>query len=54
VPTADRLSHSRAGRGLALALLGLSVVSVAYPTWNPWTMPWIQQWLIHAGWSPAP
>jgi len=29
-------------------------VSVAYPTWNPWTMPWIQQWLIHAGWSPAP
>ena len=54
VPMADRLSHSRAGRGLALALLGLSVVSVAYPTWNPWTMPWIQQWLIHANWSPVP
>jgi hypothetical protein len=54
VPMADRLSISRAGRALALVLLGLSVVSVAYPTWNPWTTPWIQQWLIHAGWSPAP
>jgi len=35
---------------VALALLGLSVVSVAFPTWSPWTMPWIQQWLTHAGW----
>jgi hypothetical protein len=50
VPAADRLAGGRLGRGLALCLLGLSVVSVAYPTWSPWTAPWLQQWLTHAGW----
>jgi len=50
VPAVDRLAGSRVGRAVALALLGLSVVSVAYPTWSPWTTPWIQQWLSHAGW----
>jgi hypothetical protein len=50
VPAADRLAGSRVGRVVALALLGLSVVSVAFPTWSPWTMPWIQQWLTHGGW----
>ena len=54
VPAADRLAGSRAGRVLALALLGLSVVSVAFPTWSPWTSPWIQQWLTHAGWIGSP
>ena len=51
---ADGLSVSRVGRGVAMVLLGLSVVSVAYPTWNPWTQPWIEQWLIHAGWLATP
>lgn len=50
VPAVDRLSRSKPGRGLALLLLAVSVVSVAYPTWSPWTMPWIQRWLTHAGW----
>jgi len=50
VPAADRLAGGRVGRVVALALLGLSVVSVAFPTWSPWTTPWIQQWLAHAGW----
>jgi hypothetical protein len=54
VPVADRLGRSRLGRGLALLLLALSVVSVAFPTWSPWTMPWLQRWLIHAGWMTAP
>jgi hypothetical protein len=54
VPAADVLGRSRAGRIAACVLLGLSVVSVAYPTWNPWTSPWIEQWMIHAGWPPAP
>ncbi|MGB8854206.1 MAG: glycosyltransferase family 2 protein [Pirellulales bacterium] len=54
VPAADRLGNSRAGRGIALILLALSVLSAAYPTWNPWTLPWIQQWLIHAGWLAPP
>ena len=52
VGAADSLAGSRLGRAAGLVLLGLSVVSVAYPTWNPWTQPWIQQWLIHAGWLP--
>jgi len=52
VPAADRLSANRLGRGIALLLLGLSVVSVAYPTWSPWTQPWIWNWLSHAGLIP--
>ena len=50
VPAADRLSSGRLGRVIALVLLGLSVVSVAYPTWSPWTTPWLQHWLTHTGW----
>ena len=52
VPAADSLSRSRAGRLLALVLLGLSVVSVAHPTWNPWSSPWIEQWMRHGGLLP--
>jgi glycosyltransferase involved in cell wall biosynthesis len=52
VPAADALAGSRLGRAVGLVLLGLSVVSAAYPTWNPFTQPWIQQWLTHAGWLP--
>ena len=49
VPAADRLAAGRLGRATALVLLALSVVSVAFPTWSPWTAPWIEQWLAHAG-----
>jgi len=54
LPAADRMAGSRIGRVVALALLGLSVVSVAYPTWSPWTTPWLQQWLTHSGWLGSP
>jgi predicted membrane-bound mannosyltransferase len=47
VPAADVLARSRGGRGLGLVLLGLSVVSVAFPGWNPWQSPWIERWLVH-------
>jgi glycosyltransferase involved in cell wall biosynthesis len=50
VPAADRLAGGRVGRMVALALLGVSVVSVSFPTWSPWTMPWLHQWLTHVGW----
>jgi len=53
VPAVDRLARSRAGRTLALVLLALSAVSVAFPTWNPWSPPWIEQWLRHGGWLPG-
>ena len=54
VPTADILGRSRSGRILACLLLAMSVLSVAYPTWNPWTRPWIEQALRHAGCLAAP
>jgi hypothetical protein len=47
---ADHLSTTRLGRTVALVLLGLSVFSVAYPSWNPWTHPWPYAWMESAGW----
>jgi glycosyltransferase involved in cell wall biosynthesis len=53
VPAVDRLASDVWGRRLALALLAVSAITVAYPTWNPWTLPWLHEWLIHAGWIPS-
>lgn len=50
LPTADRLGQSRAGRGVCLMLLALSVLSASYPTWNPWTHPWIYNAFVALGW----
>ena len=30
--------------------LGLSVLSASYPTWNPWTHPWILNFMLDRGW----
>ncbi len=46
LPAADWCSQTRLRRGVALLLLGLSVVSVTYPTWNPWTHPWVLNFLL--------
>lgn len=54
VPAADLAGRSRAGRIAAALLLAASVFSVAYPTWNPWTRPWIEQAMRHAGMLAAP
>jgi hypothetical protein len=51
IPAADRLSRSAAGQTLAAVLLSFSVLSVSYPTWNPWTHPWIYNWLSWCGWT---
>lgn len=48
-PAADRLANSRTGCLVLLILLGLSVLSVAAPTWNPWTHPWLYQLLNYQG-----
>jgi hypothetical protein len=45
LPAADRATRSRWGMAAACVLLVFSVVSASYPTWNPWTAPWIQVWL---------
>lgn len=41
IPIVDRMSKSKFWRIVALVLLGISVVSVAYPVWNPWIHPWL-------------
>jgi len=50
LPAADLLSRRRWSRGLVLVLLTLSVLSAAYPTWNPWSPPWLMNWLGYLGW----
>jgi hypothetical protein len=52
VPAADWLASRRWGRGLAYALLAISVISVSYPAWNPWRHPWIYNYLEFQDWLP--
>ena len=40
VAAADRFSRNGFFRAIALLCLVVSMMSVAYPIWNPWTMPW--------------
>jgi hypothetical protein len=42
LPAADALAATRPRRLLGAALLAVSVASASYPTWNPWTLPWLQ------------
>ena len=50
LPAADALSRRRWTRGLALVMLAISVLSAAYPTWNPWTHPWLLDYFHYLGW----
>jgi hypothetical protein len=47
VSVVDKLANYRTGRGFCLILLIISVFSTSYPTWNPWTHPWIYQLMIY-------
>jgi hypothetical protein len=49
LPAVDRLARWRSGRAAALALLIVSVMSASYPTWNPWTHPWLWNFLSYLG-----
>ncbi|MEN6557128.1 MAG: hypothetical protein ABFC54_03000 [Thermoguttaceae bacterium] len=51
LPTLDLLASRRWTRGLALFLLILSVLSASYPTWNPWTPPWLMVFAQYLGWA---
>jgi len=46
---ADRLGGTKAGRVFCVVLLGFSVLSVFYPTPNPWRPPWILQLMEFTG-----
>ncbi|MGD9637283.1 MAG: hypothetical protein AB7G28_00295 [Pirellulales bacterium] len=51
LPAVDRLARSTIGIMFAALLLTFSCLSVTYPTWNPWTHPWIYHWLEWCGWQ---
>lgn len=51
LPAVDRMAARRWLRALGLLLLALSVLSASYPTWNPWTHPWLMDLLAAAGWA---
>jgi len=50
LPAADKMSARWWARGIALLLLLISALSAAYPTWNPWTHPWLVNYLQYLGW----
>jgi len=50
LPAADAMASRRWTRGVALALLIVSVLSACYPTWNPWVHPWLMDYLHYLGW----
>jgi hypothetical protein len=51
LPAVDRLARSTIGMALAALLLTFSVLSASYPTWNPWTHPWLYHWMESTGWK---
>ena len=50
IPAADGMARRRWTRGISLALLAISVLSVSYPTWNPWTHPWPMDFAQYMDW----
>lgn len=49
LPAVDFLARRRWTMVAAALLLMLSVVSASYPTWNPWTDPWLMDYLKYLG-----
>jgi hypothetical protein len=47
LPALDRAARSRTLRIATAVLLGLSVLSASYPTWNPWTHPWLMNLALY-------
>ncbi|MCE9546536.1 MAG: hypothetical protein K8T25_13600 [Planctomycetia bacterium] len=50
LPAADWTDGRPWRRLLAVVLVGFSALSASYPIWNPWTHPWLAQWMIYIGW----
>jgi hypothetical protein len=51
LPMADILAYRRWTRVLSLTLLAVSVLSASYPTWNPWSDPWLMSLSRYFGWG---
>lgn len=54
LPVADATADRRVPRWIAVVLLGLSMISTTYPTWNPWTHPWFMDFMMYLGWVKLP
>ena len=54
LPALEAMGRSRWLRGLVVVLRGMSALSAAYPTWNPWTHPWIMNLMLHMDWVQLP
>ena len=52
-PALDRLERWRIGRITAIALLSLSIFSVATSLQTPWESPWIYRFWVFLGWIEA-
>lgn len=52
VPVLERLLASKSGRWLFAICALVSMISVSYPTWNPWSQNWIWNLMIWLGLSP--
>jgi hypothetical protein len=50
IPAADSMSAPRWKRGVALALLAVSVFSAHYASLNPWSQPWLFDYWTYLGW----
>ena len=53
LPAADRCAERTWIRRIALVLLAVSTLSATYPTWNPWTHPWLYNFMHYMGWIGA-
>lgn len=51
LPAADKAAGCRWLRGACLLLLAFSALSASYPTWNPWTHPWLVNLTNYLGWT---
>ncbi len=51
LPAADACASNRKYIGCCYLMLAVSVVTVTFPTWNPWTLPWLMQLCEFMGWS---
>jgi hypothetical protein len=52
IPAVDWLARRGWGRGLAIVLLAVSVMSTHYQGWNPWRHPWLYNFLDYRGQIP--
>ncbi len=53
LPAADAMANNRFWRAVALVLLAVSTLSAAYPVWNPWSQPWLWNFLGYLGCIPV-